>query len=219
MTRAAELMARLNPTNIRYDIGRGGLPELTAQDVAAAVAMVAPGLGRELMLRLWWPEGAQLTAKDLDRLLMEAQLAEWRDKADALVTAQLRLEMADGSSARYRAERELEDSRAAMWPQLGGESRYTLIREAVLAEMSSAHRCSACQGRGLVIIEAKLGVCGACAGQGRIQVSDRSRAAAIETDVANYARRWRRVYEWTLSLCMDVIEPARREFERRLSRG
>lgn len=215
--RAPELMARLNPPNVRYDIGRGGVPDLTAQDIAAAIAMVRPGLGRELICRLWWPDGAALAPKEIDCLLMEVQLGEWRDRADALVTAQLRVEMATGSTARVRADRDLEDARSRMWPQLGGESKYGPIRAAVLAEMSAACRCQGCQGRGIVLVESKTALCSACTGSGRAQVSDRARAGALKTDVANYTRRWRAVYEWTLDLCTQLVDPARREFEKRLS--
>lgn len=211
-------MARLNPPNVRYDIGRGGLPELTAQDIAAAIAMTRPGLGRELICRLWWPDGAALAPKEIDSLLMEVQLGEWRDRADALVTAQLRVEMASGSTARLRANRDLEDARGRMWPQLGGDSKYAIVREAVLTEMSATCRCSACGGRGFVMVEDKMGLCSTCAGSGRVQVSDRARAAMLRTDVSNYTRRWRAVYEWTLDLCTQLVDPARREFERRLAR-
>ncbi len=53
MAHVGKLLARLNPTTVRYDIGRGGMPELTPQDIAGALAMVPAGLGRELICRLW----------------------------------------------------------------------------------------------------------------------------------------------------------------------
>ena len=48
MTDPRRLVARLNPTTVRYDVGRGGIPDLTAQDIAAALAFVPAGLGREV---------------------------------------------------------------------------------------------------------------------------------------------------------------------------
>ena len=56
-----EAMGRLGPTTVKFDIGRGGgKPDLTNQDIAAALGMVPAGLGRELLEACWWPDGAAL---------------------------------------------------------------------------------------------------------------------------------------------------------------
>lgn len=212
--RAPELMARLNPPNIRFDIGRGGLPELTAQDIAAAIGLMQPGLGRELICRLWWPDGAKLAPKEIDRLLMDAQFEEWKDRMDAVVTAQIKERVHKGLPSHGRALAELETAQARMWPHIGGDSRYDDVRMAVLAEMSAACRCTTCKGRRFVLTDAKITKCQACDGTGRVQVSGRARAEMLRTDVANYSRRWRSVYEWTLDLCTELVGPACKEFER-----
>lgn len=214
--RAPELMARLNPPNIRFDIGRGGLPELTAQDIAAAIAMVKPGLGRELICRLWWPDGARLRSSEIDRLLMDAQFEEWKSRMDAFITAQIKERVHKGLPSHARAVQQLADAQANLWPQIGGDSRYDDVRTAVIAEMSAACRCPTCQGRAFVFAEGKLAKCQACDATGRVQVSGRARAEMLRTDAANYTRRWRSVYEWTLALCTELVEPARKEFERRV---
>lgn len=216
MTRAAELMARLNPTNIRYDIGRGGLPELTSQDIAAAVAMVRPGLGRELMCRLWWPDGAMLAPKELDRLLMEAQLGEWRRRADELITAQLRAEVAETDRGRRTASASVEAAKAVQWPRVGPGSPYAAIRTAVLAEMSAACLCPECRGRGFVMADGKISGCPTCETTGRAKVSDRSRAEMIGVNRETYRTTIAPVYEWLIDFCQAALEPARREFLRRV---
>lgn len=52
------LSSRMGPTTVKFDTGRGGTPDLTTQDIAAALAYVQDGLGRELLEALWWPESA-----------------------------------------------------------------------------------------------------------------------------------------------------------------
>jgi hypothetical protein len=52
------------------------VPELTAQDIAAALAFVPAGLGREVLIACWWPDarnGLQLI--DFAR---EVMFAKWR---------------------------------------------------------------------------------------------------------------------------------------------
>jgi len=62
MARATELLARLNPTTCRLDIGRGGVPELTNIDIAGALGMVKDRLGRALLELLYWDSAAQAHA-------------------------------------------------------------------------------------------------------------------------------------------------------------
>lgn len=205
---AAELMARLNPSTVRYDIGRGGIPELTPQDIAAAIAMVPSGLGRELMCRLWWPEGSQLSKTDIDQLLMEAQLSEWRDRMDGLVMAQLKAECANTEIQMRKARWEIEAAQARAWPRIGPGSCYGAIRAAVLVEMCEAGRCGECSGRGVLMIRGEIAACEGCEGTGRTRLSDRRRAVAIGKDRSSYRKDYAPVYEWLLALCMDVIGPA-----------
>lgn len=213
MTHPAYLLARLNPKNVRHDVGSGGLPELTPQDIAAALAFVPEGLGREMVMRVWWPDGAQLTAEDLDQLIMEAQLTEWMDRGRALLDAQL-LEAVAGTSEQKRfAAMRLETAKLRMWPRLGGDgSCYGPIRKAVLAEISAATKCGACQGRAVRLIDRRIVICGDCDGSGHMRVSDRARAEMIDKDHKAYQRIYGKVYEWTFNLCRDAMAPAVSQF-------
>lgn len=209
MTHPAYLLARLNAKTSRMD-GTGGCPpELTQQDIAACLAFVPAGPGREIMCALWWQAGAKLTANELDVMLMDAQLSEWRERMDALVTAQLRVASARLAHDRLRAKAALEAAKAKMWPRLGEGSSYAVIRRAVLDEMEGVHLCPACRGRRFQF--SPLGAvkeCSACAGSGRRRASDRSRAEAIERDEATYRRAWKPVFEWTERFCWDAVDPA-----------
>ncbi|MBE0270004.1 hypothetical protein G3H82_11765, partial [Xylella fastidiosa subsp. multiplex] len=78
MTDPRRLLARLNPSTIRYDTLPGGVPELTAQDIAHALALTPAGLGREVLEACWWSDGAALRRGPL------------RDAAVALVVPEIR---------------------------------------------------------------------------------------------------------------------------------
>ena len=212
MTHPAYLLARLNPKNVRHDVGAGGLPDLTPADIAAALAFVPEGLGREMILRVWWPDGAKLTAADLDQLLMEAQLAEWMDRGRALLDAQLLEATADTADRKRYARLRMETAKLRMWPRIGGGSCYKPIRDAVLSEISAASKCAVCQGRGIVLIDRRVAGCTACEGLGHARVSDRARAEMIGKDQAAYRRHYAKVYEWTFNLCHDAMSPALAQF-------
>ena len=219
MTHPAYLLARLNAKNARFDIGSGGTPELTPSMIAGVIALVTAGLGRELLCRLWWPDGAQLSESDIDQLLCEAQLGEWRERMDAMVTAQLAVAYAENQplAARQRAGNRLDAARARMWPRIGPGSCYADIRRAVLAEMTAECLCGGCNGRSFTVVDGKVALCSSCKGSGKARVSDRSRASAIGRDESTYRDAWRPVYEWTLHLCQDVLTPAEEAFARAVS--
>jgi hypothetical protein len=211
-----KLLARLNPASARYGAVGGGVPELTPQDIAAALAFVPAGIGREIICRLWWPDGAALAAKDLDRMLMDAQLGEWKRRMDAMVTSQIAVAVADSLVARSRALARLDAARAHLWPRLGSESCYAAIRGAVLAEIAAASHCTKCDGRGHLMENARIVSCQPCFGSGIIKFGDRARAASIDRDESTYRRAWKPVYEWTERLCQDAVGPASRSLREAL---
>lgn len=95
MSNVREMMARLNPTNVRFDIGRcGGAPALTAQDIAAALGMVTPGLGREVLIACWWPDGSKLDGASLARHLLAVIGTEWQRQGHELEEARMELSIA-----------------------------------------------------------------------------------------------------------------------------
>jgi len=53
----SEVDGRLNPTNIRYDLGRDGVPDPMATDITGAVAMIRDPLARAVFCALWWQDG------------------------------------------------------------------------------------------------------------------------------------------------------------------
>lgn len=219
MTDVRKLMARLNPAVCRFDIGQGGIPDLTPQDVAAAIGMVPPGLGRELMCRLWWPDGARLAPKELDAELRRCLLVEWMRRARRLEAARLQAHIAEedrhGSVPRARAE--LADAKGEMWPKVG--PMYRRIRAAVLTEMAAPNNCARCGGRGHTISRSGVHViCPACEGRGWDAASDRQRAELLDINESSFRRYWRSVYDWLLAECTDKESRARAQLASRLKR-
>ena len=91
MTDVRELLARLNPTTIRMDIGTGGgAGTLTNIDIAGALGMVPAGLGRDLMELLHGPDPSRCdiikVMEGITRLAMEERNRRSKEYADARAT-------------------------------------------------------------------------------------------------------------------------------------
>lgn len=208
-----ELMARFGPTTVKLDTGSGGVPALTTQDIAAALAFVPAGLGRELLEALWWPDSASRRRDHLRQAVIGLVAPEFNRQQHALSIARTELGIAKasmgwcGSSVTdmqrrecARAQAKLDATRALCWPtntmeQLG------VLAGAVIAEMRGAGCCKACNGLRVQAAPECAGVveCEACGGRGFEQLSGRSRAASIGADQSAYRRFWQPVYEWMIA--------------------
>ncbi|HEV2540215.1 MAG TPA: hypothetical protein VGU03_10960 [Frateuria sp.] len=203
-----KLMARLNAKNVRFDVGSGGIPELTSTDIAAALGMVPAGLGRELLCRMWWPDGAALNAHELRGLLDGALFGEWRERADAMVTAQIRIVTAGNNAERQRLARSaLDAARARMWPSLC--ETYAKLRDAVVEELCDPRLCPDCAGRGELSRGGVVRTCERCEGTGRTARGTNWRAERLGMLHQSYPR-WDDVYQWLLARCSDEVQAAGR---------
>ena len=225
MTDPRKLLARLNPKQARYEIGSGGAPEWTAQDIAAALGMVRNLLGREILCAVWWPDGSQLTREALLANLRDLQLAEWVNRARRLECAHLAEHLAAELAAEkhgpmgatlHHARADVAAARAMMWPRLGPASLYAAIRTAVLAEMLDPHLCTECRGTAHVMMGGLLVPCGVCKGSGHSKASDDARARSLGRDPKTYRTTWRDPYEWLLDLCATAERAAAHQFTQAL---
>jgi hypothetical protein len=219
-----EMLARLNPKTIRYDVGRGGgFDRLSDQDVAATLAFVPRGLGRELLMRVYWPGGAELVARQFDEILQRLMAEELGKRSHAFVDADIAHMLAQaslqsaGPAHRRDAERHArqcelkrEEARKACWPLQA--DTHSSLRTAVLREVSEPHLCSECDGRGAKVIENRLHNCTACRGTGRGKISDRERAKRIGRDESVFRRVWRDPYLWLLDRLESELMEAERQF-------
>ena len=216
------LIARLNPSTVRFDVGVGGIPELTAQDVAAALGMVRHDLGARLLQVAYGDaHGAELQrTRDL---LCDAQRDEWLRREHRVSTAAAALGGA-GRPAGYRERREFDDARADRWPRWitdvsAGETNplYATVRAGVLTEVRQPMRCHACAGRGEVLVDGLVSVCSICRGTGYSAASSRGRARLLGIAEGPYRRNWQSVYEWTLEACGQAMDSAARDIVRALA--
>lgn len=219
MANVRELMARLGPSTVKFDTGRGGTHDLTNQDIAAALGMVPAGLGRELLEACWWPDGAALRRHKLRDAVIALVTPELRRQQRRLADARTELGLAEvcmgwagAVTAEQRAERDraaqrLGQIKAQCWPISTLESLPSLAG-AVIGEIAKLPHCDICKGRGDKISDDLRVVCKVCGGSGLIGISDRRRAAAIGRDEAAYRRTWKPVYEWLLGKMVDAEQDA-----------
>ena len=223
MTDPRRLLARLNPTNIRYDVGRGGIPELTSQDIAAALAFVPAGLGREVFCALWWPDGSRLSPFALYEGIAALTRAEMERRHRAAQIARLSLHIAEEDVAARRvmtdaARRELDrlravvaDAKAKLWPY--DPQMHVAIRRAVIDELALPHLCPGCGGAGEVMDGELRTACQDCEGRGTQPPSNSARAARIGRDESSYRKTWRDLYEWLYRELADAESCARKAFK------
>ncbi len=219
MANVRELMARLGPTTVKFDTGRGGVPTLTNQDIAAALGMVPAGLGRELLEACWWPDGAALRRHKLRDAVIALITPELQRQQRRLADARTDLGLAEvcigwsGAATveqrenRDRARQRLGQVKAQCWPINTLESLPTLA-SAVINEIAKRSNCSSCEGRGQKMVGELRVVCNACGGSGVCPVSDRRRAAALGRDESTFRERWRGVYEWMLQKFTEAEQEA-----------
>lgn len=213
-------MARLGPSTVKFDIGRGGgKPDLTNQDIAAALGMVPAGLGRELLEACWWPDGAALRRHKLRDAVIALVAPELQRQQKRLAEARTDVGLAEvcigwggAATAEQRANRDAAQQRlgrvkAQCWPISTLESLPTLAA-AVISEIAKRPHCAACEGRGQAMLGELLVPCKVCGGSGLGAVSDRRRAAAIGRDEAAYRRTWKPVYEWLLGKMVEAEQEA-----------
>ncbi|WP_313178961.1 hypothetical protein [Stenotrophomonas sp.] len=224
-----EAMGRLGPTTVKFDIGRGGgKPDLTNQDIAAALGMVPAGLGRELLEACWWPDGAALRRHKLRDAVIALVTPELQRQQRRLAEARTDLGLAEvcigwggAATAEQRANRDAAQQRlgrvkAQCWPISTLESLPTLAM-AVISEIARRPHCASCEGRGQTLSGELLMTCKVCGGSGLGQVSDRRRAAAIGRDESTYRAKWRVVYEWMLQQFGESEQEASWALQRALS--
>lgn len=218
-----ELLGMLEPSTVKLGMGRGGIPTLTAQDIDIALADCPDKFAA--MMYLAASGGSMCNWAEIDRLLAAAQFAEWRNRADRMLTAQLLKAEANvsgaasGDETHIRADMMLAGARAAMWPALIEET-YAAMRKALIAELRSSRACPTCTGRSFVMAEAKMQQCVECLGSGRVHVSDRQRAEMIGMDHSSYRRSgWKKAYEWMYRMLIDAIALGRAQFAEAMERG
>lgn len=216
----SELLAKLSLRTMPLDFGTGGgKVELTPQDVAAALGMCRDKFAVMVFLRSQDVRLPELA--DLDRQLATRQWNEWRERADALVMAQLQLAEAQqmwGLRAEFRtrkAENAIAAAKAMMWPALR-EDIYGSIRRAAIEEVCDPKHCRRCNGRKQFFSGELQVVCPVCGGSGQRSRSVNAIARMCSVGKWAFTNTWKPVFDWTESTLRDALKIGREEFRVRI---
>lgn len=142
MADVRELLARLYPQSLKINSGRGGIPELTNQDIAAALAFVPAGLGRDLLEYGAWPDGAALRASKISATIHRLVMDEWSAREQAYIEAKVERGLVVSLSRYHRAaldfktrsslDAAVDEARAHRWPEKLEDRLEEVVRIAVL---------------------------------------------------------------------------------------
>jgi len=174
MARATELLARLNPTTCRFDMGRGGVPELTNIDIAGALGMVKDRLGRALLELLYWDSAAPGARDTLVGIVYPEIVERIREQREAMVDAELRELKVETAQEAAEARRIADRIKAQCFP--ADRAKILAVVWGVVIELGKPTHCPRCNGRGSFLHEALRVVCDSCSGTGRAPHSERARA-------------------------------------------
>lgn len=225
MGNVRKLMARLNPASVKFNVGRGGIPDLTPQDIAAAIGMANHALGEQGELAMavfcaaWWPDDAQTSRKAAQRQLLYLVVEEGNRREQAALAANLRaaLMFADLTPGRravkppnvMQAEAAAARAEAGRWPRItGGLQNYLNLCAAVVDEVTMPPHCRTCEGRGAVPTEGGPRRCTNCNGTGVVAKSGRARAEAIGIGEKAMRTGWGDVYDWAYRRASDAESTA-----------
>jgi hypothetical protein len=230
MTAPQKLIARLNVPNIRFDVGSGGIPEMTAEDIAAALA-AAPPLARSVFTLLWWQDGAALERirilTELRNLAWEEQgrrCHAWRTASDRVAALREDLKHVRGSAEDLKREIVMAEARAhaarrRCWPRTN-IGKYHEAVVAVLGELKSTRHCPKCGGREDVADGRGLKkTCDRCGGTGTVAYTRAARARALQLEESTFRKYWSDVYEWLYATINDLNQQAGRAMLGALKNG
>lgn len=174
MARATELLARLNPTTCRIDIGRGGVAELTNIDIAGALGMVKDRLGRAMLELLYWDAQTPGARDTLIGIVYPEIVERIREQREAMVDAELRELTAETAQEAAEARRIVDRVKSACFP--ADRAKILSVVWGVVIELGRPTHCPRCNGRGAFLHGELLMACTACQGRGRQSHSERARA-------------------------------------------
>ncbi|MCG8275389.1 hypothetical protein [Stenotrophomonas sp. NLF4-10] len=203
MTDVRELLARLNPTNIRMDVGMGGgtsADSLTNIDIAGALGMVPAGLGRDLFELLHGPDPGRgdilRVLEGVTRMVLEERNRRSKDYADARATWGIAECMARFNRDREeRTVRHLDILKARvavardrLWPERL-EERLPEIATVAIGYMKGE------------------------------RLSNRERATVVGVSESAYRQVWVGVVDWLLTQMVEAEAAAVRKFAQAVSQA
>jgi len=223
-----ELLARLNVPAVRYEIGRGGIPDLTNIDIAGALGMVKDEFSRDIFIALWWEDGAKSGRIDLEERIRNLILLEFGQRSKALAIARLEQNIAQCAIAGKRCRTAFDDkiTRACTMAVEEAKGRvwsyktdvYVRVPGAVIQEILNPRLCDECKGRGEITADGLRRKCPGCNGYCTKPEKKINRAGRLKVSYESYRDKWSRIYSWTYDLVSRAERGAELEFARAISR-
>lgn len=216
-----KMMGRLYAQTVRYDTGRGGIPELTPQDLAAAVGMVSNDLAREVFCWIWWPASSKEATAKVRALVLDEVLREFNRRYAAADAARARLRECEARAAltnrdndeagieAKRARRVFEQVHSTVWPAT--MATYPKILDAVVEELRQPRHCPDCDGRGTRSTGGLVHDCDRCGGTGHVSEYNTWRAQKIGTSESRFRATWLPIYQWVYSMVEELAHEAARK--------
>ena len=221
MTHPAYLLARMHPKNVRFDIGTGGVPELTSSDIAGALGMVPAGIGRELLCLVWWPDSRASIEHHAINRLNATLLSEWSRRESSMLDAMLAIAGSHGRESLRSAQSKYASAHGNRWPSINQvendfrspQGAYGLLAPAVVAEILHPRQCPQCDGRGSAQTRLGMVKCDRCNESGLVAMTNTDRASALKITEQNYRARWDGPYTWLRDFCTDALRSASKALE------
>lgn len=184
MGNARELMARLGPTTVKFDISRGGKPDLTNQDIAAALGMVPAGLGRDLLELLHGPDPRRSDLVRVFQGIARVAMEERNRRSRSYVDARTNWGLAECFA---RFERDQAEGTRRNLEIL--KARSTVAREALFPERMEERMPQ------IVVV-----VIGYLKGE---RLSNRERASALRVSESTYRQGWAYLVDWLITTVVE----------------
>ena len=206
----AKIFGRFNPKVCRFDVGIGGLQEFDTHDYLAALSYMKSEFGRDLLCRMYWPEGAKLSLEELKKGMYARLVDEWVKREYDMLMAIPGLPDGGGTLQRFqRAD-------ARRWPGMAidkdgkpkHDPRYASLCHAALTELFTADPCKTCNGLGEITdADGVKFECLVCLGFGRKAWGYRTRAKAIGVNEKSYKEQgWDRAYVWAVRTMLKEVD-------------
>lgn len=228
----SELLARLNTPTFRLSVGSGGIPDITTQDIAAALGMVRNRFGADALAFLHCPGMIDETRFQVD--MLNRLRDECERQNDESVNRELSYLLNSGRRRTLERLRDFNAGKSKLWPQFDAANfgRYASLVASVMGEVKKGALCSPCKGSGMINIcrdtEDRLmrmvegaplsGMCRSCSGTGTHPDPQRARAARMKISQPVFQRTWATPYAWLLSDFLAAAAEANSEFRSALGR-
>lgn len=195
MGNVRELMARLGPSTVKFNTGHGGKPDLTNQDIAAALGMVPAGLGRDLLELLHGPDARRpdivRVFQGVTRLAIEERNRRSRNYVDARSTWGI-------AECFAKFERDNRDGTRRTLEIL--KARTSVARAALFPERLEERMPQ------IVVV-----VTGYLKGD---RLSNRERASALKVSESTYRQGWAYLVDWLITEAVEKEQCAAERLQR-----